>query len=591
MSYLQYPLDYDYLLTKRKKVIKQIREKCSNPIKKRIAILGGSTTSEIAAMLELFLLDHDIEAKIYESEYNQYWQDAVFGNESLDAFHPDIIYIHTTQRNIEHLPQISDSENDINLKLDNEFARFSAMWESLNQKYTCPIIQNNFERPPYRLMGNRDIWDVRGVSNFISQLNQRFYEYAESHDSFYINDIDCLSAQIGLNKWHSSFYWNMYKYAMSMDAVPYVAKSVSDIIKSLYGKNKKVLSLDLDNTLWGGVIGDDGVEGIAIGQELPEGQAYYDFQLYCKKLKDLGVVLTVNSKNDEENALAGINHPDGVLNDKDFVSIKANWNPKSENLTETAEELDLGIDSFVFIDDNPAEQEIVRQQLPMVTVPAVQSVDDFIQPIDSSGFFETTVISEEDKNKTELYRENVKRVELQKRFLNYEEYLSSLNMHATILPFDKMHIQRIAQLTNKSNQFNLTTKRCSEKDIEEMAESKDWVTLYLSLSDKFGDNGVVSVVSGKKREKELSIELWLMSCRVLKRNVEGAMMNELVRICKENGIDTIIGHYYPTKKNGMVKDFYHDMGFVCIHSDESGNTDWELMISQYSEKTTQILVN
>lgn len=591
MSFLQYPLDYSYLMAKRKKIHKQVMSNIQSPIKKRIAILGGSTTSEIAAMLDLFLLDNNIEVEIYESEYNQYWEDAVFGNKDLESFQPDFIYIHTTFRNIEVFPNIADSPEQVNQLLNSEFNRLSQMWTALNEKYSCPIIQNNFDRPSYRLMGNRDIWDDCGKSSFINKLNQKIYEYAAAHERFYVNDIDYLSAQIGLNKWHSSFYWNMYKYAMSMEAIPYVAKSVSDIVKSLLGKNKKAVALDLDNTLWGGVIGDDGIEGISIGQELPEGQAYYEFQKYCKELKNIGVILTINSKNDEDNALAGLNHPDGVLKPDDFVLIKANWNPKSQNLLETATELNLGIESFVFVDDNPAEREIVNQHLPAVAVPAIGSVDDYIQVLDNTGFFETTILSSEDINKTQTYRENKKRNEFQNSFLNYEDYLDSLKMRAVIKPFDSFHLQRIAQLTNKSNQFNLTTKRCTEKDIEEMSQSNQFITLYLSLSDKFGDNGIVSLAAGGISGDELNIELWLMSCRVLKRNVEAALMNELVRIAKKKSIRTIVGHYYPTPKNGMVKDFYKEMGFMRIKADENGNTDWVLQVEDYSDKKTSIMIN
>ena len=588
MNYFHYPLDYDFLTKKRKRILRELKENSINPMKKRIAILGGSTTNEIASMLELFLMSNNIEVEIYQSEYNQYWQDAVFGNDILDNFEPDIVFVFTTFRNIERFPELSDSPEYVDELLDNEFNRFTEMWSSLSRKFQCPIIQNNFERPNYSLLGNRDIWDFHGKTNFILRLNQKFYEYAYSNKSFYINDIDGISAKIGLEKWHSSFYWNMYKYAMSFYAVPYVAKSAADIIKSLFGKNKKVLSLDLDNTLWGGVVGDDGVEGISIGKEVSEGQIYYEFQKYCKELQNLGVVLSVNSKNDEENALAGLNHPDGVLKPEDFVSIKANWNPKSENLIETASELNLGLDSMVFIDDNPAEQEIVRQHLPNVDVPYVESVDDFIKIIDDAGYFETTVLSNEDLDKTNIYKANVNREKLKSSFLDYNEYLKSLEMELTAESFDSIHFQRIAQLTNKSNQFNLTTLRCTEKDIEKMADSGEYITLYGSLSDKFGNNGVVSVVSGKRMDSKLHIILWLMSCRVLKRNVEQAMMNVLLDKCKEKKIKEVYGYYYPTAKNGMVKNFYEKMGFELVNSNENGDSIWKMTVSEYLPKTVCI---
>ncbi|HJD22252.1 MAG TPA: HAD-IIIC family phosphatase [Candidatus Gemmiger faecigallinarum] len=584
MDCFQYPLDTEQLLRKKRRIRRELLAQNPHPLKKRVAILGGSTTNEVADQLGLFLLQYGIEAEFYQSEYAQYWQDAMFGTPELDHFDPDIIYIHTTWRNITDFPTTQSSDSEVEAMLTAEYERFAAMWQALAEKFHCPVIQNNFDRPNYRLMGNRDIYDPRGRSNFISRLNQLFYRYAASHEDFYINDIDYLSADYGLTAWGDAFYWHMYKYAMCLDAIPSVANSVANIIKSIYGKNKKALVLDLDNTLWGGVVGDDGVDGIAVGPEVPEGQVYAEFQSYCKTLRSIGVVLAVDSKNDEANALAGLNHPDGVLRPDDFVAIRANWENKDRNLQDIAAELSLGVDSFVFADDNPAERAIVAAQLPGVAVPALDGAENYIKTLDHGGYFEVTALSGEDLKKTELYHANAQRRQAQAAFSDYNEYLRSLDMKAVVRGFEAIYIQRIAQLTNKSNQFNLTTLRCSEDDIRAMAESPAWLCLYGKLTDKFGDNGVVTVVAGEQAGDVLHLRLWLMSCRVLKRGMEDAMMDCLVHDAQARGVKTIVGYYYPTAKNSMVRDFYAGMGFAQTSADEAGNTVWTLEADCYAPK-------
>lgn len=584
MDCFHYPLDTEQLLRKKRRIRRELLAQNPHPLHKKIAILGGSTTNEVADQLGLFLLNYGIEAEFYQSEYGQYWQDAMFGTPELDKFKPDVIYIHTNWRNVEHFPTTADTPAQVEELLDAEYTRFETMWQALADKFSCPVIQNNFDRPNYRLMGNRDVWDVRGRTNFLSRLNQKFYAYAAAHEDFYINDLDYLASDYGLTAWGDAFFWHMYKYAMCLDAIPSLANSLANIIKSLYGRNKKALVLDLDNTLWGGVVGDDGVDGIAVGPEVPEGQVYAEFQSYCKALKSIGVVLAVDSKNDEENALAGLNHPDGVLRPEDFVAIKANWDPKDQNLRAIADELNLGVDSFVFADDNPAERAIVEAQVPGVATPVLDGAENYIKTLDHGGYFEVTTLSGEDLKKTELYHANAERRRAQAAFADYGAYLDSLEMTATIRGFEPLYIQRIAQLTNKSNQFNLTTLRCSEDDIRGMADDPAWLCLYGKLVDKFGDNGVVTVVAGQTEGETLHLRLWLMSCRVLKRGMEDAMMDAVVADAAARGLKTIRGYYYPTAKNGMVKDFYAGMGFTQVEADAEGNTTWELAVNGYTPR-------
>lgn len=589
MRELEYPFDSELILKKSKKLKRQLLEEEDNFLTKKIAVLGGSTTHDIIRVLEVFLLNQGIKPEFYESEYGQYWQDAMFDVPELMEFAPDLIFIHTSNRNITEYPQISDSGEQIEEHLENQYKHFEVMWEKLAAAYHCPIIQNNFEYPFYRLLGNQDTVDIHGRICFINRLNEMFYAYAREHGSFYINDMNYMAAAYGLDKWADPLYWHMYKYAMCMQAIPEFCYNLANIIKAIFGKNKKSLVLDLDNTLWGGIVGDDGVENLEIGQETSMGQVFSEFQGYIKAQKDIGVMLNVNSKNEQENAIAGLNHPDGILRPDDFIVIKANWDPKSKNIVDIAKELNIMPDSLVFVDDNPAEREIIKAHVPGVAVPEIGTPEQYIRVLDHSGFFEVIRLSEDDRKRNDMYKANLERQKQEETFGDYREYLLSLQMKGTIKGFEPIYMARIAQLTNKSNQFNLTTKRYTQSDIEEFAASSDYITLYGKLEDKFGDNGVVSVVIGRKDSNVLHLELWLMSCRVLKRDMEYAMMDGVVEKCLENGIDTIKGYYYPTAKNAMVKNFYDLQGFTKIAEDAEGNSEWEFMIPETYEKKNTVI--
>lgn len=589
MKCLEYPFDSEYLLRKKKSIKRELLSEDRTFTEKNIAILGGSTTNDIKLMLELFLLNHGIKPNFYESEYNHYYQDALYSNPELDVFCPDIVYVHTTFRNISLFPTMSDSEEQVERCIKQQMEHFYAVWEAVRNRFQCPVIQNNFEYPTWRLLGNRDCSDSRGLVNYVTRLNLEFAKYAQMHDDFFICDINYLSASYGLEQWADLHYWYMYKYALNVSAIPTLAHNVSNIIKSIFGKNKKAIVLDLDNTLWGGVVGDDGVEGIEIGPEEPLGQSYLEFQKYIKAHKELGVVLAVASKNDKENAVAGINHPSGELKDDDFTIIKANWLPKDQNVAAIAKELNVLQDSLVFVDDNPAERAIVREQLAGVSVPEIDNVEKYISTLDKSGFFEVTYFSEDDAKRNEMYKQNAQRAQAMATYDNYEDYLRSLEMKAEIRPFQELYVSRISQLTNKSNQFNLTTHRYTQTEIEEMMQNKNCITLYGKLIDKFGDNGVVTVLIAFIENDICTIDTWLMSCRVLQRNMEYAMMDELIHICLNRKIKVLRGAYIKTPKNGMVADFYKKMGFDKVSQAENGDSVWEFIIDNLYENKNTII--
>ena len=570
------------LLNSQKSIKRKLLQRNITYLPKRIAILGGSTTSFIRSMLEIFLLEEGIKPEFYESEYNMFYEDSVFSNPELDAFKPEIIIIFTSSANIISRPLLSDTPEEISSKLNSEYTRFLTVWESLAEKHNAVIIQNNFELPFTQPEGSIVLPQSSG--RFIARLNEKFAEYADSHKGFYVHDLNRAAANAGLSRWHNRAEYYAYKFPADYELMPDIAWSLKRLICAVLGRVKKCLVLDLDNTIWGGVIGDDGVNGLTLGRETPEGEAYTEFQEYVKALKDRGVILAVCSKNDDDVARSGFTHPDSVLSAEDFVAFYANWDAKDVNIRRIAQEINIGLDSLVFIDDNPAERAIVRENVPEVSVPEVDPSDvaSYIRVIEGNGYFDTAAISEDDLKRTKTYQQNKQRVILESSSGSYEDFLESLEMEAEIAPFREIYFDRIAQLTNKSNQFNLTTKRYTLADIKAISQDYSYITLYCRLKDRFGDNGVISLLIGEIRGEELHVILWLMSCRVLKRGVEDLMLDCLVKEAVKSGCTKIIGYYYPTAKNGMVKEHYKRFGFALVNEDEKGNTEWELLTKDYS---------
>lgn len=559
MNCFDYPFDSDFILQKKRALKRELLQK-EGLIKKNIAIMSGSTIGEIKNILELFLLHNGIEPTFYEGGYSLFYENIVFDDGSLAAFKPDIIYIHTSSQNFKNKPSQADSVEICEQKISSEYGQYETVWKAA-QRFGCPVIQNNFELPQYRIMGNRDAYDCHGVVYFTRKLNAKFADYAETNSNFYINDIAYLSACVGLDNWFSPTTWYAYKYALDIKYIPTLCHSIANIIKSVFGKNKKALVLDLDNTLWGGIIGDDGPEGIIMGNETPSGMAFTQLQTYLKELSQLGVLLNVCSKNEESIAKQGFERTDSILKESDFLCFKANWDPKHININNIAKEINILPDSLVFMDDNPAEREIVSRELSSVSVVPLTSPEEYTKFLDRSGYFEATTISADDRKRNEMYKQNLERETLVSSFGDYNDYLKSLDMRCEIGEIDKDHAERITQLINKTNQFNLTTKRYTALDVEELIDNPNYITLYGRLVDKFGDNGIVTVIIGHINDGEVDIDLWIMSCRTFKRHLEYAMFDKLVEKCASKKIKAINGFYYPTSKNLLTADFYDTIGF------------------------------
>jgi FkbH-like protein len=567
MKELEYPFDSEYILRKKKSLKKELLQN-QIFIEKKVAILCGSTVGEMQNILELFLLNHGIKPIFWQGQYNRYYEEAMFNNYELKEFKPDIIYIHTTNKNIIDFPTPEDTSEVVSQKLSSTFSYFSQMWDKLRDELQCPIIQNNFEPLPYRLMGNADVYQESGELNFINLLNQEMYGYAREHKNFYVNDLNYQASWFGLERWFDNSMWYMYKYPFAVDAIPLVSHNLANIIKSLFGKNKKALALDLDNTLWGGVIGDDGIEGIKLGIDTAEGMAYDDMQNYIKKLSRFGITLNVCSKNEESNAKLGFNHPSSKLKIDDFIVFKANWNNKDLNIKEIASESNILEESIVFIDDNPVERELIKNIMPHISIPELTSAENFVKILDQSGFFEVTILSADDRKRNTYYKANKAREERINQFGDYSKYLKSLEMTCKIDNFNSSNIERVVQLINKTNQFNLTTARYTAEEVEQYMKGNSVVTISANLKDKFGENGIVSCMMASKVEDTMQIDLWVMSCRVFKRDLEKAIFDELVKQCKQKGIKKIRGSYYKTKKNQFVENLYPSLGFQVIEKDD-----------------------
>ena len=588
---LEAPLDPELILKKKRslkrELLKSVPVSSSRTV--RIAILGGSTTTLVRDMLELFLLKRGIRPSFYESEYNKWYEDGAFGNEEFDAFRPEIAVIYTSVVNLD-LPEGNEPAADLETRVGQEIQRYRRVWSHLSETYHCMIIQNNFDEPIIRNYGSFDCVHPTGTVSFVQRMNEKFAAEAAGNRALVIHDLHYLCARIGLDQWYDQNFYYLYKSATTFSSVPLIGESLAALVQAILGMSRKCLVLDLDNTLWGGVVSEDGVDGLVLGHETALGEAFLAWQKYILRLKARGVILAVCSKNDEDIAKSGFTHPDSLLKVDDFAAFVTNWEPKSANIVRLAGELNIGTDSLVFIDDNPAEREIVRRQVPEVAVPEVVGGEpsSYIAAVEDGHYFETISLSEDDLSRNASYRANRERHALEITSGSYDEYLQSLAMTAEIAPFRDVYLERIAQLTNKSNQFNLTTRRYTQEEITEIAEDPRYLTLYGRLADIFGDNGLVSVIIGEKEESRLHIRLWLMSCRVLKRGMEFAMLDALAERAREAGMTELIGYYFPTKKNAMVKDLYRTFGFALVSESEEGST-WKLSLEEPYAKRSRFI--
>jgi FkbH-like protein len=417
-------------------------------------------------------------------------------------------------------------------------------------------------------------------------------ELAQQTNS-YLFDVAAIAERVGTDQWFDAVQWNAYKLPFSGEFNLIYADALGRLLGSVLGKAKKCLVLDLDNTVWGGVIGDDGIVGIQIGQGSATGEAFLSIQQLALELKNRGIILAVCSKNNDETARSGFReNPDMLLKESDIAVFQANWTDKATNLEAIAETLNIGVDSLVLLDDNPAERAQVRAALPSVGVPELPD-DPALFPLflTSAGYFEATSFSDDDKLRAESYASNAQRSQVKARSRDLGDYLISLKMELESRPFDANGLDRITQLINKTNQFNLTTKRATISEIENLIANENFYTLQVRLKDSFGDMGMIGVVIISQRSTQWVIEQWLMSCRVLGRKVEEAMLSLVIADARKKGIKSIYGSFIPTSKNNMVKDHYINLGFELIEELESGERSFIMQVSAYEHTELPMLIN
>ena len=550
-----------------------------------VAILGGSTTDLIKKTLSKLMLANKIKVNIYESNYNQFYFEAINISKKLKSFNPDIIYIHITNKNIEPFPKVEDSDAKISKLLKQNIEKFHNIWKSLTKEFNCTIIQNNFEFLNYSSLGNLDSSKNYGKINFINQLNAALYKKIQNFNNIIINDINLISSRFGLKKWQDDTLYFNYKYALSFDAIQVLAYSISRIILSLLGKSKKCLVVDFDNTIWGGVIGEVGEKNIEIGNDSPRGEIFLRFQKYLLDLTSIGIILAGCTKNEYKVAASGLKNKNCIIKENNFAVIQANWKNKAENIRIIAKKLNIGLDSIVFVDDSKFERESVKTQLPMVAVPEIgEDPENFIHNLDILNYFEKSILSKEDLKRSNYYENNFKREQIKTKYKDYKEYLKSLKMKSLFKNFNKFNMTRVVQLINKTNQFNLTMKRMSEKDVLKISNDKDYLTISANLEDKFGDNGIVTILIAEIKKRRLEIKSWLMSCRVFNRNLEIALFDQLIILCKKKGIENIHGTFIPSDKNNIVKNFYASLNFK-----KNGKNKWKFKVEKKYKKQEKII--
>lgn len=544
----------------------------------RIAVLGNFTTHPLVALLDLYLAAGGVGAEIYEADYGTMRQEILDPTSGLYQFRPDFLVIAATWRDLGQRPALTDDRAGVLARIEAESEGWASLWRTAHDRLGCQIIQNNFDTPPWRPLSNLEASHPGGFGRFVSLVNHAIQDAAPPFVT--IHDVDHLAAASGRWEWGDERFYHHAKLPCSPEHLVDYAHSLASLILAQLGLGRKCLVLDLDNTLWGGVIGDDGLGGIRLGQGDAESEAFVAFQRYARALRDRGVILAVCSKNTESIAREVFEtHPEMVIRLDDVSCFMANWDDKATNLGRIAEQLNIGLNSLVFVDDNPAERSIIRRLRPEVAVPEMpEDPAYFVRTLERYRYFQATALSGEDLKRTEFYRADAARRSIESSAEDLDAFLRSLELTARIGPVVPAALERTVQLIHRSNQFNLTTRRYSNADVLRMMEDPAWLTRTISLKDRFGDHGLISVLLARVERDTLFVDTWLMSCRVLKRGVESFLLNHLVEAARELGLHRLAGEYIPTPKNVLVRDLYPSLGFRQVGGDDGGHTRWELPI-------------
>lgn len=549
----------------------------------KIAVLGDFATQMYVQAFKGYGYEVGLDFDIFEAEYNQIDYQVYNTSSKLYEFEPEFVIIfNCTNKLVQKFGRL-----DFNEKAD--FAqgiveKAESVYHTILSRLKCKVIIANYPEINDAVFGNFGNKTNLSFIYQVRKINFDLMNLARNLNNFFILDVNSLQSEYG----HSfisdhKIYVNTDLFP-SIDFLPILAKSSTDIILSMLGRFNKCIILDLDNTIWGGIIGDDGIENIQIG-DLGIGKAFSELQLWLKQLKQRGILLAVCSKNDETVAKEPFEkHPEMILRLDDIALFVANWKNKADNIKYIQQVLNIGFDSMVFLDDNPFERGVVRTQYKDVTIPELpEDPADYLNFLCTQNLFETASFTIEDEQRTSQYQEEAKRTTAKLQFSNEQDFLKNLNMVSLVEPINKFNIPRVAQLTQRSNQFNLRTIRYTEEDIQRISVDPDYITLTFSLKDKFGDYGLISVIILKiLDEKALFIDTWIMSCRVLKRDMEIFILNCIIIEAIEKGFTSLIGEFLPTTKNNMVKNHFESLGFTAY-----GDL-WKLSVDDYRQKENYI---
>jgi FkbH-like protein len=545
----------------------------------RLAILGDTSTQFLTQALRGEGFDRGLNVEIWEADFDQIEMQVFDPESELYSFKPEIVLVFQSSHKL--LGKYNKQKTErYPFFASTELETISNIYSSISNGLNAKVIYYNYTEIDDAIFGN---YANKTEASFLFQLRKLNYElmlFASKNPNLFICDISTIQNQVGKAIFFQPSIYINTEMVMSIDVLPNVASKTVDIITTLNGKFKKCVILDLDNTTWGGIIGDDGIENIQVGS-LGIGKAFTEFQYWIKKLKNRGIIVAVCSKNTESVAKEPFEkHPDMVLHLEDIAVFIANWENKADNIRQIQSILNIGFDSMVFLDDNPFERNIVRDNITEIFVPELpEDPAEYLEYLYTLNLFETVSISKEDAERTKLYQIEAQRAVVQQKYTNEDDFLKSLNMLSLVEVFNKFNLPRVAQLSQRSNQFNLRTVRFTDADINSMIISEDYFTFAFTLEDKFGDNGLICVIILQKENNEnLFINSWFMSCRVLKRGMENFVLNTITAFAKKSGFKLIKGEYIPTAKNDMVKDHYLNLGF------EKNDDSWELSLNNYQNR-------
>jgi FkbH-like protein len=542
----------------------------------RLGIVSNATSHFMCPALVATAARHGFALECVESDYGQTMQSALSPDSAVNRARCDAVLVAIDHRGLP-LSGIAGDAVAAEDSVQASLGQLQAIREGLRANGAGACIMQTLPRPVESLFGNFDFVLAGTERQSIDQLNRELARRVAGSEDLLL-DVAHIAETVGLSTWHDPTLWNLAKLPFAGELLPLYADHVCRLLGALRGKSRKCLILDLDNTVWGGIIGDDGLDGIVIGQGDATGEAHLHVQRAALALRDRGIVLAISSKNTDEIARRPFReHPEMLLREDHIAVFQANWNDKATNIEAIARELSLGLDAMVFLDDNPVERNLVRRLLPQVAVPELPSDPAlYARTLLAAGYFEAVAFSEEDRRRAQLYQDNARRVALKAQAGDVDGYLASLNMQLTLSPFDDVGRARIAQLINKSNQFNLTTRRYTEAEVAATEQDPDAFTLQVRLTDSFGDNGMISVLICRRQGDAWDIDTWLMSCRVLGRKVEAAVLAELVAQGRAAGVKRLLGRYLPTEKNQLVADHYAKLGFELLETRPDGSTWWQL---------------